>query len=282
MASRGRPRSAQDLLVAYMEGKPDPIFDVRVDSPALQVLANEQLGRQISIRNAVHRLKASGQMHSLQAGRFAYTSVPAPTARLMDLDPVAEALLRRLDGPYYLSWHSALWHHGLIDQQSRRIYVAVRRRKRNAQVGMQSIQFVHITDDDKFFGGEEQTEFDWPVCIARPEKAIIDSFDRPRYATSVPVIADALRRGYREGIIDPSRLIADAIRFNSPHLNRRLGFFMDLYDMPGTDELALRIGRGWAIGLDPRRSPASTKPPVNRRWQVFEDPSIIGTAQELK
>jgi predicted transcriptional regulator of viral defense system len=157
------------------------------------------------------------------------------------------------------------------------------RRKRPVVIGRQTVQIVFISDRDKFFGGQLEDGYEWPVAIARAEKAIIDSFDRPRLAGPVPVIADALRRGYREQLIDPEQLVKDAIAFDSPHLNRRLGFFMDLFDIPGTEELELRLGRGWAISLDPGRNyETSRRPPVDRRWRVFADPAIIGTARELK
>lgn len=279
----GRPPIAQETLLRFMEQKPDRVLDLKLDEAPLQELARKRVGHPINLRKAVEQLRSSGRLHALQAGRFAFTEEPAPSARLMDLDPVAEALLRRLEIPYYLSWHSALWHHGLIDQQSRRIYTAVNRRKRPARVGTGVIQFVFVSDRDKFFGGEPQTGYEWPVDIARAEKAIIDSLDRPRYAAPLPVIADALRRGYADGVIDAEQLLSDALRFNSPHLNRRLGFFMDLHGLPGTDELALRIGRGYAIPLDPGRHYAKgARPPVDRRWQVFADPGIVGTAKELK
>lgn len=279
----GRPPIAQETLLQFMEQKTDRVLDLKLDEAQLQELARQRLGHPINLRKAVEHLRSSGRLHSLQAGRYAFTEKPAPSARLMDLDPVAEALLRRLEIPYFISWHSALWHHGLVDQQSRRIYVAVSRRKRPARIGAGVIQFVFISDQDKFFGGEPQSAYEWPVNVARAEKAIIDSLDKPRYAAPLPVIAGALRRGYTDGLIDPEQLLSDALRFNSPHVNRRLGFFMDLFGVPGTDELALRIGRGYAIPLDPgRRYEQDARPPVNRRWQVFADPGIVGTAEELK
>lgn len=266
-----------------MAAKPDRVFDLQLDGPRVQELAQERLGRTINLRKAVEHLKEAGRLHPLQAGRFAFTETRTPTARLMDLDPVAEAVLRRLEAPYYLSWHSALWHHNLIDQQSRRVYVALQRRKRPAVIGRQTVQFVNVSDQDKFFGGQLEDGYEWPVTIARAEKAIIDSLDRPRYAAPVPVIAEALRRGFEEQLIDPKRLVCDAITFDSPHLNRRLGFFMQLFDIPGAEELELRLGRGYAIALDPRRRyQTGQRPPVNRRWRVYEDPAIIGTASELK
>lgn len=279
----GRPPIAQDTLVSFMESKPDRVLDLKLDEPQLQRLAMRRVGHQINLRKAVEQLRLNGRLHSLQAGRYAFTESPARSPRLMDLDPVAEALLRRLEIPYYLSWHSALWHYGLVDQQSRRIYVAVTRRKRPAKVGNGVIQFIHISDEDKFFGGRTETDYEWPVDVAGPEKAILDSLDRPRYALSVPIVANALRRGHADGVIDSQQLVSDALHFNSPHLNRRLGFFMELYGILGADELALRLGRGYAISLDPgRHYKQGPKPPVNQRWRVFEDPGIVGTAEELK
>ena len=202
--SRGRPSVAQGMIVSFMETKPDRVLDLKLDASKVQSLALERLGEEINLRKAVERLASSGRLHPLQAGRFAFTEEPTRTARLMDLDPVAEAVLRRLGIPYYLSWHSALWHHGLIDQQSRRVYAAVTRRKREARVGAGVVQFVFVSDKDKFFGGELVTHFEWPVRIARADKAIIDSLYRPRYASSVPVVADSLRRGFAEGLGRPS------------------------------------------------------------------------------
>jgi len=229
-------------------------------------------------------MRKRGTLRTLQRGRYLVATdrdAGLSRPRLDDLDPVADAVLRRLELDYYVSWHSALWHYGLIDQQSRRIYVAVTKRKRPVTLGLASVRFVTVAER-KFFGRTRAEEFEWPVWMATVEKALIDSFDQPRLAAPVPVIANALRSAYREGILDPQRLVADAIRFSSPNLNRRLGFFMDLYEIPGIDPLALRVGRAYAVPLTPGGKPVGERPPVNRRWRVYEDPAIIGTALELK
>lgn len=280
---RGRPPIAQEAVLAFLERKPDRVLDLRLDAAGVQAIARTRIGREISLRKAVERLVQAGRLHRVQAGRYLLTAEASPTARILDIDPVAEAILRRLDIPYYVSWHSALWFHGLVDQQSRRAYVAVNRRKRQARVGGAVIQFVFISATEKFFGGRLEAELEWPARIARPEKAILDSLDRPEYAGPLPVIAEALRRGVGEGKIDPNRLVDDAIRFDSPHLNRRLGFFMDLLEIPGSDPLLLRLGRGYAVPLEPGRSyEKGARPSVSRRWRIYEDPTIIGTTLELK
>jgi predicted transcriptional regulator of viral defense system len=284
MTPRGRPAEAQQIVVEFAATATDRVLNIPGDVPRIQEIARQKLDREIGVHHAVARLQEHGQLHRMQRGRYLYTTRPAPNARLMSLDPVADAVLRDLNVPYYLSWHSALWHYGLIDQQSRTIYVALPRRgKRNVSMGQQRVRFVYVSDADKFFGGERSEEFEWPVWIARPEKALIDSLDRPRLAAPVPVVVDGLRRAHEERLIVPEHLVEDALAFNSPHLNRRLGFWMDMLGIPGTDELALRLGRGPAIPLDARyRYDAGERPPANRRWLVYEDPSIVGPAMELK
>ena len=251
------------------------MLDLRLDEAWLSPLAS-------NVPDGIHQMRKRGTLRTLQRGRYLVATDPdARGLRLDDLDPVAEAVLRRLDMDYYVSWHSALWHYGLIDQQSRRIYVAVTERKRPVTLGLASVRFVTATSR-KFFGRTLVEDFEWPAWMATVEKALIDSFDQPRLAAPLPVVANALRSAHRDGLLDPERLVADAVRFNSPNLNRRLGFFMDLYGIPGTEPLALRVGRTYAVPLAPGRNPQGERLRVNRRWRVYEDPAIIGTALELK
>jgi predicted transcriptional regulator of viral defense system len=274
------PGSAFELAVQQRlrdEGR--RVLDLQLDGPWLAELAR-------NVPDALHQMRKRGTLRTLQRGRYLVaTDEPAPgrrsRARLDELDPVADVVLRRLGIAYYISWHSALWHHGLIDQQSRRIYVATTQRKRPVRLGMAEVRFVAVTER-KFFGGELADDFEWPVWMATVEKALIDCFDQPRLAAPVPVIADALRRAYREELLDPERLVADALRFGSPTLNRRLGFFMDLYGIPDSEPLTAHLGRKYAVALTPGREPHEDPPPVNRRWRVYEDPTIVGTAMELK
>jgi predicted transcriptional regulator of viral defense system len=233
-----------------------------------------------SLRGTVDRLKAKGYLHLLQRGRYIAREHPTPTARLWSLDPVAEAALRRLEIDYYVSWHAALWHYNLIDQQSRTVSVAVTQRKRPVQIGAQRVRFV-LVSERKFFGYEVVDDFEWPVKMATLSRALIDAFDRPDLVGPPAIVVEALRRAWRDEELDPSQLVADAVRLGSPTLNRRLGFFMDLLEIPGADELELRLGRGYAEPLFPGYEPEG-KTDVDPRWRVYLDPAIIGTALELK
>jgi predicted transcriptional regulator of viral defense system len=276
----GRPNQAETLVLDYLKTKDDPVLDLELDGPVLTETAAAAGLATFSLRGTVDRLKTKGHLHLLQRGRYLARERASESPRLWSLDPVAEAVLRRLKIDYYVSWHAALWHYNLIDQQSRTVSVAVRQRKRPVAIGAQRVRFV-LVSERKFFSHELVEDFEWPVQMATMSRAILDGFDRPDLVGPPAVVVDALRRAVTDEQLAPEQLIADAKRLNSPTLNRRLGFFMDLLGIPGTDELALRVGRGYAEALFPGYEPSS-KLDVDPRWRVYLDPAIIGTALELK
>jgi predicted transcriptional regulator of viral defense system len=280
----GRPNEVENMLLDYIyDHKPDRTLDVSLDEAPFREYALVRGRESLSFSTAVERLAGKSMLHRIQHGRYVASRErgPARSPRLDAFDPLAEAVLRRLQGDYYLSWHSGLWHYGLIDQQSRRIYAAVRREKRPVRMGMAEVRFVQVTER-KFFGWETDEDFEWPVRVATVEKTLVDSFDKPKLAAPVPVIADAMRGAWRAGKLDPDRLVATVERFGGPTVARRVGFFMDLYGIPGSEQLTLRLGRGYAVPLTPGRRPAPGEQPVNSRWRVYEDPAVVGTALELK
>ena len=278
-----RPNLSEQVVLDYVSTKSDRVLDRKLDWTPIQDLAVSRGLDHVDLPSVLKRMHAKELIHPLQHGRWVLSpgARPTPSARLGEFDLVADAVLRRLDMDYYLSWHSALWHYGLVDQQSRRIYVAVTKRKRPVKLGLATVSFVTVTER-KFFGSIRIEDLEWPVWMARLEKALIDSFDQPRLAAPMPLVANALKSADRRGLLDPELLVDAAVRFGSPTLNRRLGFFMDLYEIPGTDPLAMRIGRAPAVPLAPGRGPQEERPPINPRWRVYEDPSIVGTALEPK
>jgi hypothetical protein len=62
----------------------------------------------------------------------------------------------------------------------------------------------------------------------------------------------------------------------SYRLNRRLGFFLDLYEMPGSAPLRDHLGDEHGTPLSPSAPTEGLS--INKTWRVFEDPRIISTA----
>lgn len=276
---RGRPRGsaqANDLLERLAQEGRDTI-DTTVDRALLERVSG-------SPDALLRRLVDAGIAHRIQNGRYVVNldARPSRRPRLEALDPLAETLLRRLDKPYYLSWHSALWHYGLIDQQSSRLFVALRHsRKPRVKLARYEIRFVSLSEK-RFFGYETVHDFGVPIVMAHVEKAIIDSFAQPRLAAPVPVVANALRTAWQGELLDIDRLVKYAVDFDSVGLVRRLGFFLDLYEIPGSEALLPYIGRKSAMPLVPGTPAKGPKPHVNSKWLVYEDPLTVENARALK
>jgi predicted transcriptional regulator of viral defense system len=173
-----------------------------------------------------------------------------------------------------------LWHHGLIEQQSRTVLCAVTVRKRPVRLAAQTVRFVTVKPR-KFFGSERSDAYQVPVWVADLEKALLDSLDAPGLAGPMPVVIAALDQAAREGRLDYERLVAYAISMGGPVLGRRLGYLMDKLDIPGAEQLESHLGRKSAVPLQPGRTPRPGAR-VDPRWRVYEDDALIGAARELK
>ncbi len=275
---RGRPTGSplRQAVLDHLAQEGRTTLDLKQDRPWLEDLTPDP-------ESLIRRLREQGLLHTVQRGRYVVNTEGRPSRRprLDVLDPLVIAILGRLDHEYYLSWHSALWHYGLIDQQASRLLVAVKEaRKRPAEVGIYEIQFVTVAAH-RFFGYDLVKDFEQPLPMAQVEKALVDSFDRPKLAAPVPVVANALRNAWQAQILDVDRLVEYAIDFNNKAVIRRIGFFMDLYAIPGAERLEPHIGRKSAMPLAPGREPPRPRR-VNPRWLVYEDPAIVGPAESLK
>ena len=116
----GRPNIAERVVLDYVAAKPDRTLDRQLDAAAISAVAEQRGMPQFNLPSVIKRMHAKSLLHPLQHGRWVVSpgGVPTRTARLDELDVVADAVLRPLDIDHYLSWHSALWHYGLIDQQA--------------------------------------------------------------------------------------------------------------------------------------------------------------------
>jgi predicted transcriptional regulator of viral defense system len=272
-----RPRGAQGAILRHLVEDERSFLDLRCDRPWLEKLSADPA-------SVIYRMRSKGILHDLQRGRYVLNLDGKATRRpvLGSLDDLAPAVLDRLGHAYFMSWHSALWHHGLLDQQAQVLYVADRTHKRAARVGKLRVHFVRLAEH-KFFGWQKaRTSSGALVRVARIEKALLDSFDMPRYAAPVPIVAEGLRAAHREERLDVERLVDYALRFRSAALNRRLGFFMELFEIPGSEPLLGHLGRCWAVPLAPGGRLDAQATPVHPRWRVAQDPDIVLTAQRRR
>lgn len=266
-------RGQEHRLLEALGYREQTMVDLRLDASWLERISSQP-------RKLLWRLAQKGVAHRLQGGRYLVDleAIPRTRPRIESLEPLGAFLLQRLDRDGYLSWHSALWHHKLIDQQSRRLFVAVTQKKRPAQFGVWSVRFITCAPR-KFFVDRQDGRAGQPV--ASVEKALIDSFDRPELAGGMGVVVSALAKAQRIEVLDPDELVSLALLFDSPTLNRRLGFFMDHLGMPSAARLLDHLGRGYAVPLE-AGVPREEWGRVDTKWGVALVPELLNIVASPK
>ena len=170
------------------------------------------------------------------------------------------------DAPYYVSWWSAFVFHDLTEQLPRTVSVAVQSKRRDAEIGGIRVRFVRVSPK-KFFGYRTVKTEGALVAVATPEKAIIDSLDRPAYSGGLAEVAKALssRR------VRSEELIRIARRYGVRAVAQRLGWLLE--NLRGEDASALleMVNPGAPYLLNPV---GETTGAIDRRWGLRINTSI--------
>ena len=175
--------------------------------------------------------------------------------------------------PYYFSYYTANSHYGFTTQMPFTLFIATTKKK--AEVEWQSVSFKFVTlSKRKFFGYRLERVFEAEAYMAEPEKAIIDSFDKPRYSGGMEQLARTVWRGLAK--VDQKKLVDYAIRMESHALVQRLGFTIDSLSKEGLvkpltpdlrDLLLRHVGRA-SIYLDPQRPKTGS---FSKDWRVVDN-----------
>lgn len=110
---------------------------------------------------ALKRLAAQGLLIHLTQGRWAFPGIA----------PMVAAQAVSTPFPMYVSFFSALYHHGLIEQIPSVVYAATLGRSRRVATPVATISLHHLTP--AFFIGFDASAA--PAPMASPEKALVDT-----------------------------------------------------------------------------------------------------------
>ena len=162
-----------------------------------------------TLRVRLYEWRKAGKLLPLRRGMYAldgpYRRVPANPARLSN----------ELYAPSCISTYWALSFYGLIPEQST-VYTAVTpRAPRRFENEFGVYRYFHLKQSF-FFGTQIMDMEGAPVCIARPEKALLDLW----HLQSGEWTAERMREmRFQHGEqVDAEQLCADARRFHSPRL----------------------------------------------------------------
>jgi len=190
--------------------------------------------------------------------------------------------------PYYYGYQTANNYRGFTSQFSPKTYICTVKPRRNFRWRNTSYKFVTLVDD-KFFGFTMVEADGCKICVAEPEKAVLDSLDKPNYCGGVSqmiyVVSNALSSD-----VDRDKLLLYADRMGSNSVLQRLGYVVELLSERGW----INIGEnflGSIMGLIPEGAsysylgPVGThgrKGPVEGRWKIIMNVDETTVLSELE
>lgn len=197
-------------LLEHLEKELGRTFDVRLLSDAA------------SLRPALRRLVRSRRI--ARASRGVYTILEKPQRpKLVDDDELRLATAPFADSPHYVSWRAALSRYNLTEQDPRVIAVALRGRREARKIAGLRVRPVYQSPG-RFYGFRRiKVASGGEIFLATPEKAILDSLDRPDLGGGLPEVVKAIN--HTEGY-DPAELVRLARRHPSRATIARLGYLM--------------------------------------------------------
>jgi len=126
--------------------------------------------------------------------------------------------------PYYFSYYTSNSHYGFTTQMPFTLFIATTKKKPDVEWPSGTFKFVTLSKH-KFFGYRREKVFDTEVNMAEPEKSLVDSFDKPRYAGGIEQLARITWRGLPK--VNKEKLVEYAVKMNSHALIQRMGFIID-------------------------------------------------------
>ncbi len=166
--------------------------------------------------------------------------------------------------PCYIGYWSALNYHGLTEQVSPAVHVAVTEPRHSAEILGTRFVFVK-TSRRKMFGTSEMDIEGRKVAISSPEKTVIDCLDHPEYCNGVEEVARSLY--FSKDEIDTSRVVSYAGITGNSAVIKRLGYITETFGWSDYSKAlaGLKIGSGYSL-LDPTRK---HKGHIKEHWKLI-------------
>jgi len=175
--------------------------------------------------------------------------------------------------PYYFSYYTSNSHYGLTTQIPYTVFIATTKKKPDFEWSGSNFKFITLSKN-KFFGYRKEVIFDTKVNIAEPEKSLVDSFDKPKYAGGVEQLAGITWRGLSR--VNKDKLVKYAVEMNSHSLIQRLGFIISFLTEEGIvkplsnklENILLDLVGGTVIYLDSKRKKTGK---LSKKWSIINN-----------
>jgi len=255
-----------------------------VDSKKVQNYLNVKAGYASKI---LERLDQKGYLERIIRGKYLF--IPLEYGYEERYPPMNSLVVGSvLTTPYYYGYQTANNYHGFTPQFSPKTYICTVKARRSFRWRNTSYKCVTLVDD-KFFGFTKAEADGCKIYVAGPEKAVLDSLDKPNYCGGVSrviyVVSNALSSD-----VDRDKLLLYADRMGSNSVLQRLGYVVELLSERGW----INVGEDFLdsiMGLIPEGAsysylgPVGThgrKGPVEGRWKIIMNVDETTALSELE
>lgn len=186
--------------------------------------------------------------------------------------------------PYYFSYYTSNSHYGFTTQLPFTLFIATTKKKPGIEWASSAFKFVTLSKQ-KFFGYRREKVFATEVNMAEPEKSLVDSFDKPRYAGGIEQLARITWRGLSR--VKKEKLVNYAVTMNSHALLQRLGFIIDFlaeeelvkpFPRNLKDRMLRHVGKT-AIYLDSRKPKTGE---FSKEWRIINNIPRVQLLSEIE
>ncbi|MEM0466926.1 MAG: type IV toxin-antitoxin system AbiEi family antitoxin [Candidatus Thermoplasmatota archaeon] len=203
----------------------------------------------------IQKLKNQGVIYEIENGKYLVTGYDKKRIFSNPLYVASNVVV-----PSYVSYWSMLNYYGFTDQVPRMVFLATTKQKKQLQFHTYTFKYIHIKKE-KLYGYTKLVNDGFPMFLAEPEKAIIDSIDLPHYAGGIKEVARAI--GAALDSLSIQKLIEYAQRFPNKSTISRLGYLFERHGVALPD-LSASISHSFVV-LNPKK-PKSTI--WNKKWRI--------------
>jgi predicted transcriptional regulator of viral defense system len=171
--------------------------------------------------------------------------------------------------PCYIGGWSACEHWELTEQVFRGVVVVTAKQVRRTRIEIQGTPFrVHVVPERKLFGTRPVWRGEVRVEVSDPARTIVDILDDPRLGGGMRHVADVVG-AYFASSHRNDELVADyAVRLGNGAVFKRLGFFLELLEIPQRDALVDSCRRHLSAGLAALDPSVRTPGRIVKRWHL--------------
>jgi len=248
-----------------------------------------ELGSAVKARKMASKLVTKNWLKRLKRGVYLLLELGAGSKPEWTED--SYYIASKLASPYYVGFYNMFNEYGWTEQIPFSVTVVTTRRFRPVVINGVSYKPV-VLSEKKFFGTTVHMFRGREIVVSDPEKTLVDALDHPEYAGGIMEVAKAAynlsNRANSSGFhpfgssyhpggvrkVDWKKVVEYAERMGNGAILKRLGYLVDLMELPLADDLREAIRSKLTKGYAPLYPGTKSKGKHNSKWRLVINAEI--------